>query len=164
MKKEVHSFVRVPLPCREVFPYFFSLNLLEICKGFWVFPDIKSGFFKTTSAQPGSVRLIYFEDFSTARCQLSAIVPEVSFSVHIEGFSSRCFNGLESIDCHFAFSDLENVITNVHSHYQFKLKWVLWDVLFDLFLHRVLQKKLDKVLVHTARELKFFTDWKLALD
>ncbi|TCK56433.1 hypothetical protein C8C83_4447 [Flavobacterium sp. 90] len=164
MSKSIHSFVRVSAPCGEVFPYFFSLNLLQVFKGFWFVPNIESAFFKIKSAKPGSERLIYFEDCSTAVCQLFDFTPQVSFSVQIDNFTSSCFIGLEAMRCHFSFSDSGSGMTQVNSHYQFKMHSPFWNLLFEVFFRRIMQQRLDSVLIQTAKELKFFIDWKLTLD
>lgn len=164
MRKEIHSFARVSAPCEEAFPYFFSFNLLQVFEGLWIIPNVQSAFFKIKSAKPGSERTIYFEDNSSALCQLFGFNPRDSFSVHIDHFTSSRFMGLEAMRCHFYFTALGPEVTKVQSEYQFKLVSPFWGIVFELFFREKIQRRLDAILIQTAKEVKVFMDWKLTLD
>ncbi|MFH7017287.1 hypothetical protein [Flavobacterium sp. FlaQc-47] len=164
MDKEIHSFVRVSAVCEETFTYFFSMNLFSVFKGFWFMPNIKSTFFKNKTAKIGKESLIYFDDGSTAVSRLLVYIRQVSFLVQIDHFTSGTFMGLEAIRCHFCFSDSGPGMTQVRCQYQFKMHSRFWDLVFELFFRKLMQKRLDSLLIQTAREVKEFAQWKMTLD
>lgn len=116
-------------------------------------PKTEKNTLKNNSAKPGSEYLIYFEDGSTALYQLFSLVPQVSFSVHIDDFRSKRFKGLEAMRCHFSFLQLESGKIIVDCQCQFKMSSRFHIVLFDLFLQSIIQKKLDATLVLAAKKL-----------
>lgn len=152
MSKEVHSFITISALLEEVFSYFFSLNPTVILQGIWLVPKAENYTLKNKGAKPGSEQLIYFEDGSTALYQLFSLVPQVSFSVHIDDFRSKRFRGLEAMRCHFTFLQLESGKVIVACRYQFQMS-SRCQLLFDLFLQDIIQKKLDSDLVLGAKKL-----------
>lgn len=154
MRKEIHSSVMVTASLQEAFPCFFSLNFMSVFEGFKFLPKVKAPIFDINSMKPGTEEIIYFEDGSIALCQLFEIIPEISFSFHIDHFSSR-FLGLEAMRCHFSFDDSASDTTGVRCQYQFKFTSKFWNFLYDVFLCRIIQKKLDSFMSDTAFVLKF---------
>lgn len=153
MSKEVHSFITISAPLEEVFSYFFSLNPTIILQGIWLVPKTDKNTLKNKTAKLGSEQLIYFEDGSTALHQLFSLVPQVSFSVHIDDFRSKRFKGFEAMRCHFTFLQLESGKIMVDCQCQFKISSRLYILLFDLFLQGIIQKKLDAALVLGAEKM-----------
>nr|WP_315242253.1 hypothetical protein [uncultured Flavobacterium sp.] len=153
MSKEVHSFITISAPLEEVFSYFFSLNPTVILQGIWMVPKTDKDTLKSKRAELGSEQLIYFEDGSTALYQLFNLVPQVSFSVHIDDFRSKRFRGLEAMRCHFTFLQLESGKIIVDCQCQFKMSSRFHILLFDLFLQSIIQKKLDATLVLAAKKM-----------
>lgn len=164
MSKEIYSFVRVASSCEEVFPYFFSINPLNIFKGIVFFPEAVPDIVKNISAKTGSERFIYFDDGSTALCRLLHFIPKGCFSFYIDDFISMRFTGVKTVQCSFSFIDLKYGMTQVNSQYEFKMQSAFWDLFFEVFLRRLIQKRLDMLLIQTSKELKLFIDWKLTLD
>ncbi|MCP2025825.1 hypothetical protein L1276_000965 [Flavobacterium sp. HSC-32F16] len=155
MTKEVYSFITIAAPLEEVFPYFFSLNPTVVLQELWLVPRTDKNILENSCAQPGSELSIYFEDGSMALYQLFSLVPLVSFSVHVDDFTSKRFKGLYAMRCHFSFLQLESGKIMVECHCQFNLGTRLHTILFDLFLKRIIQKKLDADLVFGAKELLY---------
>jgi len=153
MSKEVHSFITISAPLEEVFSYFFSLNPTVILQGIWLVAKTDKDTLKNKRAKPGSEQLIYFEDGSTALYQLFSLIPQVSFSIHIDDFRSKRFRWLEAMRCHFTFLELESGKIIVDCQCQFKMSSRLHIILFDLFFQRIIQKELDANLVLGAKKL-----------
>ena len=164
MAMDIYSFVKVSAPIGESFHYFFSLNLMETFQVSPFFPYTVYGSFKDQSAKKGIEHLICFEGGSTAKYLLRDYIPETSFTVNISNFTSKSFTALYSVDCYLSFSEIELGRTKVHCHYKINLHSNFWNILFNFFLRKVIQKKMDLVMIRTAKEVGDFVGRKSSLD
>ena len=161
MNKEVRSFVTITAPREEDFSYFFSLNPAVILHGLWLTPKTDNNVLKKKGLKPGSEVLIYFDDGSTALYQLFDMIPEVSFSIHIDDFKSKRFKGLLAMRCHFSFLQLEAGRTILDIKCEFKMESGFYKTLFDWFGRNIVQKNLDKMLASGAEKLNSFLEDKM---
>ncbi len=153
MTKEIYSFITISAPLEEVFSNFFSLNPTVVLQDLWFVPRTDKNILENSCAQPGSELSIYFEDGSMALYQLFSLDPKVSFSVHVDDFTSKRFKGLYAMRCHFSFLQLESGKIMVGCQCQFNISTRLHIILFDLFLQEIIQKSLDAALVLGAEKL-----------
>ncbi|MEO7977685.1 hypothetical protein [Flavobacterium sp.] len=157
MIKDLHSFARIAVPLPEVFSHFFTLNLLKVFQELWFVPKFLSPTFKNKFSKPGAVDyIIYFDGDNTARYQLVSFIPELSFSTQINDFTAIRFSGLESVDCHFSFSDLGLGKTHIQLECLFKLRSRFWGLLFETLARKAIQRHLDTFLIQTAKGYEQF--------
>ncbi|OOV16615.1 hypothetical protein [Flavobacterium sp. LM4] len=158
MIKDLHSFVKISVPVCEVFPHFFTFNLLKVFEDLWYVPKFLSPTFKNNFSKPGTGDyIVYFDDDSTARYQLLTLKPDISFSTQINDFSSIRFIGLEFVECHFSFSEQGEVKTNIQLKCVFKLRSRFWGLLFKTLAIKKTHRNLDTFLIQTAKEYEQFS-------
>lgn len=157
MIKDLHSFVRIEVPRAEIFPHFFAYNLLKVFEKLWYVPKFLSPTFKNNFSKPGTGNyIIYFDDNNTARYQLLTFLQDISFSTQINDLTSFRFIGLELVECHFSFSDLETGKTNIQFECLLKLSSRFWGSLFEILARKTVQRHLDTFLIQIAKEYEQF--------
>jgi hypothetical protein len=157
MTKDLHSFARIAVPLPEVFSHFFTLNLLKVFQELWFVPKFLSPTFKNKFSKPGAVDyVIYFDGDNTARYRLMTFLPDMSFSTQINNFTAIRFSGLESVECHFSFSDSGLGKTQIQLECLFKLRSRFWGSLFETFARKAIQRQLDTFLIQTAKGYEQF--------
>lgn len=157
MIKDLHSIARISVPLPEVFSHFFTLNLLKVFQELWFVPKFLSPTFKNKFSKPGAVDyIIYFDGDNTARYQLVAFLQDMSFSTHINDFTAIRFSGLESVECHFSFSDPGLGKTEIQLDCRFKLRSRFGCLLFETFTRKAIQRHLDNFLIQTAKGYEQF--------
>lgn len=157
MTKDLHSFARIAVPLPEVFPHFFTLNLLEVFDKLWYVPKFLSPTFKNNFSKPGAGNyIVYFNNDNTARYHLLTFRQDKSFSTQINDFTAIRFSGLEFVECHFSFSDLGQGKTHIQFEYLFKLRSRFWGLLFETLARKAIQRHLDTFLIQAAKGYEQF--------
>lgn len=157
MIKDLHSLARIAVPLPEVLSHFFTLNLLKVFEELWFVPKFLSPTFKHKFSKPGAVGyFIYFDDDSTARYQLVTFLPDSSFSTKAYDFTATRFSGLESVECHFSFTDLGLGKTQIQFECRFKVRSRFWGLLFEILAHKAVKRHLDSFLTRTTKEYEQF--------
>lgn len=162
--KELYSFVKVQAPSREVFLYFFSTEPLEIFKGTYFIANVIPGSIKNGSAQLGSEQSLHFKNGTRAKHELLNFTSQVCFSVRIYDFTHNSFLALQSVQYNFSFTSEDKKMTKVHCELHLIWSYRISFLIYKVFCHRLLQRKLDQFLIQTAKEVKIFINWKLKLD
>ncbi|MBO9585312.1 MAG: hypothetical protein J7574_14205 [Flavobacterium sp.] len=146
MKKVINSTIYTSDSVQKMYRKFFMLNPAAILGGICGTPEVNFTILKMKSAKIGKEKLIFFNDGSTAIYYFLSTNKDVSFSVHMNEFSSSHFEFLDAMLCHYNFFRLDSGCTKIELCLEFKIKSGFWMVVFYLMFYRKLQGRLDNIL------------------
>lgn len=107
-----------------------------------------------SNQKAGSERIIFFADSNSARQTFLTFIPNWSFSVRIDNFTSMCLSPLSEVEYQFSFFDLGNNRSIISTNYQFKMRSRIEMFLFKYLLKGFMQRHLD----HFLDKMAYDTD------
>jgi hypothetical protein len=108
----------VGAPIDSAFNYIVPVDLAHIFKRYRSLPAITHTSIKEGWIKPGLIRIVYFEDGSSAKESLLTVVPHSSFSYKIENFTSALRFLAKRIEGDWTFTDLGNGQICIEWRYQ----------------------------------------------
>lgn len=139
----IHSSIQTEAVLGEVFREILSKDLLMVFKDIPYVPRFEPFTSFERFPRPGSERMIFFEDFSSARQIFLTFIPEMSFSFSIDNFTMTRLYGLSKIECQFAFFKLNSGSTKVSVEYRFKCRSRIWKFFFMILIEKYMQERIS---------------------
>ncbi|MFH6991634.1 hypothetical protein [Flavobacterium sp. FlaQc-48] len=149
-------------PAAELFKHVLERDLLTAFDNIPFVADFAPIGSLDTERNPGSQRIIFFEDSNSARQIFLTFITDWSFSVRIDNFSSIWLTPLRWVEYQFVFFDSAEESCTVSATYQFKMRSKVEMFLFRVLARNFMQKRFDLFLKRMSQSIgqyRIERDW-----
>lgn len=149
---KIQSTAAVQASASELFRKIAERDLLEVFNGIPLISSCGPSVVTEVWRESGNERIIFFDGSNYARQQFLSYLPERSFSIRVDNFTSKRLGFLSSIDYKFRFLDLGKGRSGISATYKFKMHSKIGLFLFKLLAQKYLYRHISSSLNRIVKE------------